>query len=46
MQRSAGMLAKLNVVILSVWLLVEIVPLLADRLAALEHRRSAENDDE
>jgi hypothetical protein len=40
------MLAQLNVVILSVWLIAEIVPLVADRLAALERRRSAENEDE
>jgi hypothetical protein len=40
------MLAQLNVVILSVWLFAEIVPLVADRLAALERRRSAENEDE
>ena len=39
------MLAQLNVVILSVWLFAEIVPV-ADRLAAMERRRSAENDDE
>ncbi|MGE5442345.1 MAG: hypothetical protein ACM3Q0_04735 [Bacteroidota bacterium] len=40
------MLAQLNVVILSVWLFAEIVPLVADRLAALERRRSADNEDE
>jgi hypothetical protein len=40
------MLAQLNVVILSVWLIAEIVPLVADRLAALERRQSAENEDE
>ena len=40
------MLAQLNVVILLVWLIAEIVPLLADRLATLERGRSAENEDE
>jgi hypothetical protein len=40
------MLAQLNVVILSVWLFAEVVPLVADRLAALERRHSAEKEDE
>jgi hypothetical protein len=41
-----GMLAQLNVVILSIWLIAEIVPLVADRLATLERARSPENEDE
>jgi hypothetical protein len=40
------MLAQLNVVILSVWLAAELVPLVADRLAALERRQAADNEDE
>jgi hypothetical protein len=40
------MLAQLNVVILSIWLIAEIVPLVADRLATLERARSPENEDE
>jgi hypothetical protein len=40
------MLAHVNIIILSVWLIAEIVPLLADSLAALDRRRNeADRDD-
>ncbi|HYN38974.1 MAG TPA: hypothetical protein VES39_06965 [Rhodospirillales bacterium] len=40
------MLAHLNVIILSLWLVAEVVPLLADNLAGIErrHANSKKND--
>jgi hypothetical protein len=40
------MLAELNVALLTVWLIVELVPLLANGLAALERRDSANKEDD
>jgi len=36
------MLAYLNVAILSFWLLAEVVPMLADNLADIDHRSASE----
>jgi hypothetical protein len=40
------MLAHLNVIVLSLWLMAEVIPMLADNLASLEQRRTDANEDD
>jgi hypothetical protein len=39
------MLAYINVAILSLWLIAEVVPALADNLASIENRITSRKDD-